>query len=77
MHDSPTRARSMTKQEIVDRFRAIASKFAGRAEAAEEARQIPGDSVREMLAAGLARILVPSRFGGYGLDFDTWFDVIL
>ncbi len=67
----------MTKQEIVDRFRAIASKFAGRAEAAEEARQIPGESVQEMLTAGLARILVPSRFGGYGLDFDTWFDVIL
>jgi hypothetical protein len=30
-----------------------------------------------MLAAGLARILVPYRFDGYGLDFDTWFEVVL
>jgi hypothetical protein len=28
-----------------------------------------------MLDAGIARILMPPRFGGYGLDFDTWFDV--
>src|SRR5262245_34390285 len=30
-----------------------------------------------MLAAGLARILVPTRFGGYGLEFDTWLDAVL
>jgi 3-hydroxy-9,10-secoandrosta-1,3,5(10)-triene-9,17-dione monooxygenase len=67
----------MTKQEIVDRFRAMAPRFAGRAEAAEKTRKIPSESVQEMLAAGLARILVPSRFDGYGLDFDAWFEVVL
>jgi 3-hydroxy-9,10-secoandrosta-1,3,5(10)-triene-9,17-dione monooxygenase len=41
------------------------------------ARRIPDDSAQDMLAAGLARILVPTRFGGYELDHDTWFDVIL
>ena len=30
-----------------------------------------------MLDAGLARILMPPRFGGYGLDLDTWTDVVL
>src|SRR4051812_10968900 len=30
-----------------------------------------------MLDAGLARILMPPRFGGYGLDFETWYDVVL
>ena len=74
MQHSPPSAQSPTKQEIVDRFRAIAPRFAGRAEAAERARKIPSESVQEMLAAGLARILVPCRFDGYGLDFDTWFD---
>ena len=29
-----------------------------------------------MLDAGLARILMPERFGGYGLDFETWYDVV-
>jgi 3-hydroxy-9,10-secoandrosta-1,3,5(10)-triene-9,17-dione monooxygenase len=66
-----------TRQMIVDQVRAIASRFAQRAEAAEQARKIPAESVQDMLAAGLARILVPTRFGGCGLDFDTWFDVAL
>jgi 3-hydroxy-9,10-secoandrosta-1,3,5(10)-triene-9,17-dione monooxygenase len=77
MQHSPPSAQSTTKQEIVDRFRAIAPRFAGRAEAAERARKIPSESVQEMLVAGLARILIPSRFDGYGLDFDAWFDVVL
>jgi 3-hydroxy-9,10-secoandrosta-1,3,5(10)-triene-9,17-dione monooxygenase len=29
-----------------------------------------------LLDAGTARILVPPRFGGYGLGFDTWFEVV-
>jgi len=68
-------AQNATKQEIIDRVRAIAVRFGERAAAAEEARQIPAASVKDMLAVGLARILIPTRFGGYGLDFDTWFDV--
>ena len=28
-----------------------------------------------MLAAGVARILIPREAGGYGLGFDTWFEV--
>src|SRR5262245_60928935 len=66
-----------TTKEIVDRARAVASNFAAHTAAAEEARRISRESVQEMLAAGVARILVPPRFGGYGLDFDAWFDVVL
>ena len=29
-----------------------------------------------MLDAGFARILLPNRIGGYGLGFDTWFEVM-
>jgi 3-hydroxy-9,10-secoandrosta-1,3,5(10)-triene-9,17-dione monooxygenase len=61
----------------VEQVRAIAPRFAQRAEAAENARRIPVESVQDMLATGLARILVPTRFGGYGLDFDTWLDTVL
>ena len=49
MQDFPTCAQNTTKQEIVERFGTIASKFAGQAEAAEEARQIPAESVQENL----------------------------
>jgi 3-hydroxy-9,10-secoandrosta-1,3,5(10)-triene-9,17-dione monooxygenase len=68
---------SATKQEILDRVRAIAPSFGERAGAAEEARRISEQSAQDMLAAGLARILMPKRFGGYELDFETWLDVVL
>jgi alkylation response protein AidB-like acyl-CoA dehydrogenase len=64
------------KQQIMDRVRALVPGFRRRAEAAAEARQLPAESARELLAAGIARILIPPRFGGYGLGFDAWFDVV-
>ena len=76
MPHSRTPAPTTTKQEILDRIRALAPRFGGRAEAAEEARRMPGASVQELLDAGIARILIPPRFGGYGLGVDTWFDVV-
>ena len=72
MPPSPTQ--SATKDEIMDRVRAMAPRFSERAAAAEEARRIPQGSVDEMLNAGFARVLVPKSVGGYGLGFDTWFE---
>ncbi len=65
----------MTKDQVLERARALAPKFAARAATAEEARQMPSESIKEMLGAGFARILLPERLGGYGLGFDTWFEV--
>jgi len=59
------------KHEIVGRIRALAPNFAKRADAAEKGRRMPMESAREMLDAGIARILMPERFGGYGLDLET------
>jgi len=75
MPQSPEPTQSVTKKEMFDRARAMAPGFSKRAEAAEKARRIPAESVKDMLGAGLARILLPPRIGGYGLEFDTWFDV--
>jgi 3-hydroxy-9,10-secoandrosta-1,3,5(10)-triene-9,17-dione monooxygenase len=71
----PSPPQNATKQNILDRTRAMAPRFAERAAAAEQARQIPQESVQEMLDAGFARILIPQEAGGYGLGFDTWFEV--
>ncbi|MGZ5828063.1 MAG: acyl-CoA dehydrogenase family protein [Xanthobacteraceae bacterium] len=73
MLDTPSP--KVTKEEIIARVRALAPKFRERAEKAEEARRLPDESIREMVDAGIARILTPVRFGGYGLDLETWFDV--
>jgi 3-hydroxy-9,10-secoandrosta-1,3,5(10)-triene-9,17-dione monooxygenase len=66
----------VTKEQIIERARALVPKFFARAAAAEESRQMPRQSIEEMLDAGFARILLPSRIGGYGLGFDTWFEVM-
>lgn len=62
---------------MIDRARALAPGFTKRAAQAEELRRMPDESVREMLDAGLTRILMPERFGGYGMDFETWYEVVL
>ena len=77
MPPSPASTQIPTRQQLMDRVRAMIPAFAERAAAAEEARRLPADSVRDMLDAGLARILMPPRFGGYGLDFEAWLDAIL
>jgi 3-hydroxy-9,10-secoandrosta-1,3,5(10)-triene-9,17-dione monooxygenase len=74
MQDTAPFGQAVTKQQILDRVRPLIPNFVKRAEAAEKARRLPPESVRELLDAGIARILMPPRFGGYGLGFDTWFD---
>ena len=66
-----------TRNDIVERAGALALTFAGRADAAEQARRLPAESARDLLDLGLARILMPARFGGYELDFKTWHDAVL
>jgi len=75
MPSSPSSELNATAQQMVERARALAPRFAERAEAAEEARRIPDASVKDMLDAGFARILLPREIGGCGLGFDTWYDV--
>lgn len=76
MQHSPASVPNVSKQEILQRTRALVPKFAARAAAAEEARRLPAESANDMLDAGFARILLPTRIGGYGLGFDTWFEVM-
>jgi len=76
MPHAPAPPANSTKETILERTRALAPRFAERAQAAEEARRIPAESVNDMLEAGFARILLPRRIGGYGLGFDTWFEVM-
>ena len=63
-------------EAVLARVRALTSTIRAGAAAAEEARTLPQEMVDALLAAGLARILVPPRYGGYGLSLDTWFEVV-
>jgi alkylation response protein AidB-like acyl-CoA dehydrogenase len=75
MLQSAAGATTVGAEAMLERARAMAPRFAERAKAAEEARRIPQQSVDEMLAAGFARMLLPPEIGGYGLGFETWYDV--
>jgi 3-hydroxy-9,10-secoandrosta-1,3,5(10)-triene-9,17-dione monooxygenase len=65
------------KDGLMQRVRALAPRCAERAAAAEEARRIAPETARELLDTGLARTLMPERYGGYALDFETWHDAVL
>jgi 3-hydroxy-9,10-secoandrosta-1,3,5(10)-triene-9,17-dione monooxygenase len=62
--------------EVLTRVCSLTGGFRERAAAAEEARTVPRESIDALLAAGITRILVPPRYGGYGLGLDTWFEVV-
>jgi 3-hydroxy-9,10-secoandrosta-1,3,5(10)-triene-9,17-dione monooxygenase len=62
--------------DVLARVRSLTADFRERAAAAEEARTVPRESIDALLAAGITRILIPARHGGYGLDLNTWFEVV-
>lgn len=68
-------AATTTAEELVQRARALIPALKARAEAANAARRLPQDTVRDLHDAGLFRILQPKRWGGYEMDPGVYFDV--
>ena len=64
-----------THDAVLARVRALIPAIRERATAAEEARTISPETATALIATGMCRVLVPPRFGGYGLGLDTWFEV--
>jgi 3-hydroxy-9,10-secoandrosta-1,3,5(10)-triene-9,17-dione monooxygenase len=65
-----------THDAVLGRVRELTGRIREAAGPAEEARTIPQEMVNALLGAGVSRILIPPRFGGYGLGLDTWFEVV-
>ena len=65
-----------THDAVLARVRQLTGRIRDVAGAGEEARTIPREIVDALLGAGISRILIPPRFGGYGLGLDTWFEVV-
>src|SRR5438270_12720062 len=49
----------------------------GRIGAAEAQRRQPMETIQEFMQTGLVRLLVPQRWGGHELSFDTLVDVVI
>jgi 3-hydroxy-9,10-secoandrosta-1,3,5(10)-triene-9,17-dione monooxygenase len=66
---------TVSPSELLGRVRRLTGGFRERALVTEERRQVPSESIDELLAAGLARLLVPGEHGGADLPLDVWFDL--
>jgi 3-hydroxy-9,10-secoandrosta-1,3,5(10)-triene-9,17-dione monooxygenase len=66
----------VTGAEVLDRVQGLLSGIAERAGQAEQERMLPAESAAAFLDAGLARVLLPRRFGGWELGLDVWFDAM-
>ncbi len=60
-----------TPEEIVSRARDLAPVLRGRSAAADELRRVPDETVADLVAAGLTRIVQPSRHGGFEMGWDV------
>lgn len=57
--------------DMIARARALIPSLRQRSAAAEKARQCPAETIADIRAAGITRIVQPKRFGGYGMDWDV------
>lgn len=62
-------------EELIGRTDAILGGIAARAQQTEHDRRLPEATIEDIKAAGLNRVMQPVRWGGYGLDFDAYFEI--
>lgn len=67
--------KAISVEELIERTDAILPGIAERAQQTERDRRLPADTIQDIKAAGLNRVMQPVRWGGYGLDFDAYFEI--
>jgi 3-hydroxy-9,10-secoandrosta-1,3,5(10)-triene-9,17-dione monooxygenase len=65
----------MTREELLRRTAALLPVLKERATRAEQLRQIPPETVQDLVSSGLIRLGTPQRYGGLGIEYDAAFDV--
>jgi len=75
---SPTRTSpAISREELLERARALVPALRERAQATEDARQLLAATVSDFKASGLLEIATPERFGGNGHEIDLMFNVAM
>ncbi|WP_182903339.1 3-hydroxy-9,10-secoandrosta-1,3,5(10)-triene-9,17-dione monooxygenase oxygenase subunit [Microbispora sp. H10830] len=62
--------------EVLDAVRALLPKIAERARSTDEDRRVPAESIRELVQAGVFRMLQPKRYGGIEGDPVGFYEVV-
>ena len=63
---------SARQQELIERARRLAQRFAPRAEAHDRDATFPFDDYADLRAEGFLGLCVPARYGGLGADYETY-----
>ena len=69
--------KTMRLRQRTDRARARAHPRSRARRQAERERRLPKETIADMQAAGLFRVLQPRRWGGYEMDMATYWEVQL
>ena len=75
--EAPPKKAIPSADELVARARALAPKLRERAVQAERDRNIPSETVQDYIDAGLMRIIMPRRWGGYEHDHEVAFNIAI
>lgn len=62
-------------EDLIDRTESMLPAISARAMQTERDRRLPPETVRDIREAGLDRVMQPVVFGGYGLDFDAYYEI--
>ena len=68
-------ATSVTRAELLCQAAALLPVLKERAARTEQLRQIPPETVQDLVSSGLIRLGNPQRYGGLGIEYDAAFDV--
>ena len=71
----PAATSTETLDRVMDDVRSLLPAIRARAEESERERSIPAVSAQEFLDIGLARVLMPKRYGGTELGLQAWVDI--
>lgn len=75
MKPRPIHAAAPTPAELIARARTMMPALAKHALEQKQRRGILPETIAEMRAAGLFRVLQPKRWGGYEMDLGTFYDI--
>jgi 3-hydroxy-9,10-secoandrosta-1,3,5(10)-triene-9,17-dione monooxygenase len=67
----------MNEAQVLEAVRELTPLLRERAGDAEAARRLPEESVKELKATGLSRLLQPKRYGGIEADPRTFFECVM
>ncbi len=67
---------SIDREELLGTARELVPILRERARKTEQLRRVPDETISDLQAAGLFKVLQPACYGGYEADLATYFDIV-